>query len=294
MSASPAQILQSSEISFFFKLLDLRFIKICHENIEIILVDDGSSDGSGTACDDWMLRDSRIRCIHQKNAGAGMARNAGLRLSSGEYILFVDGDDEIAPDLCEKLLSELLKERADISYCGFLNVFRDKTVEIIPDDKVLKRREISFALVTEISIFTAVWNKLFRREVLLDSEGRFIEFSSDISVGEDGLWLSKVLKNVEKAAAVPQALYYWKRRENSATQGGAGGQMFEIEKSVQLPVVDETGKLSVFHYGVGMEQRVVVGVGTLLFYGPAFFRREGVGHELFGVCVVRMSRFYGN
>lgn len=55
-----------------------------YENIEIILVDDGSSDGSGTACDDWMLRDSRIRCIHQKNAGAGMARNAGLRLSSGE------------------------------------------------------------------------------------------------------------------------------------------------------------------------------------------------------------------
>lgn len=192
-----------------------------YENIEIILVDDGSSDGSGTACDSWMLRDSRIRCIHQKNAGAGMARNAGLRLSSGEYVLFVDGDDEIAPDLCEKLLSELLKERADVSYCGFLNIFRDKTVEIIPDDKMMKGREIPYALVTEISFFTAVWNKLFKREVLLDSEGRFIEFSGDISVGEDGLWLSKVLKNAEKAAAVPQALYYWKRRENSATQGGA-------------------------------------------------------------------------
>ena len=125
-----------------------------YENIEIILVDDGSSDGSRTACDSWTLRDSRIRCIHQKNAGAGMARNAGLYLSSGEYILFVDGDDEIAPDLCEKLLSELLKERADVSYCGFLNIFRDKTVEIIPDDKVLKGREIPYALVTEISFFT--------------------------------------------------------------------------------------------------------------------------------------------
>ena len=185
-----------------------------YENIEIILVDDGSSDGSGTACENWTRRDRRIRCIHQKNAGAGMARNAG------EYILFVDGDDEIAPDLCEKLMSEILKERADVSYCGFLNIFRDKTVGIVPDNKVLKGQEILYALVTEMSFFTAVWNKLFRREVLLDTEGRFIEFSSDISVGEDGLWLSKVLKNAEKAAAVPQALYYWKRRENSATQGG--------------------------------------------------------------------------
>ena len=191
-----------------------------YENIEIILVDDGSSDGSGKACDDWALRDRRILCIHQKNAGAAAARNAGLRLSSGEYILFVDGDDEIAPDLCGKLLSVLLRERADVSYCGYFNIFRDKTAEIIPEHKVLKGREITYALVTEFSFFTAVWNKLFRREVLLDTEGRFIEFSSDIAVGEDGLWLAKVMKNADKAAAVPQALYYWKRRENSATQGG--------------------------------------------------------------------------
>ena len=167
-----------------------------YENIEIILVDDGSSDGSGKACDDWALRDRRIRCIHQKNAGAAAARNAGLRLSSGEYILFVDGDDEIAPDLCGKLLSGLLRERADVSYCGYFNIFRDKTAEIIPEHKVLEGREITYALVTELSFFTAVWNKLFRREVLLDTEGRFIEFSSDIAVGEDGLWLAKVMKNV--------------------------------------------------------------------------------------------------
>lgn len=191
-----------------------------HENLEIILVDDGSTDGSDTVCDLWKKKDSRIKCIYQNNAGVSIARNVGFSKSSGDYILFIDGDDEIAPDMCEKMLQRLILDDSDVSYCGFLNIFQDKTEKIIPADKMLVDSEILYALVTDVSFFTAIWNKLFKREVLQNDKGDFIEFSQGIYVGEDALWLSKVLKNTQKISALSEPLYYWKRRKNSATQGG--------------------------------------------------------------------------
>lgn len=190
-----------------------------HRNIEIILVDDGSTDGSSLICDNWAKKDNRIKCIHQGNAGVSVARNVGMSLCSGEYILFVDGDDEIAPDMCEKLLTKLKNDGSDASYCGFVNVFQDKTEKVIPRSKILSGNEVMYELVTDLSFFTAIWNKLFTRTSLLDCNGNFIEFSQGIYIGEDALWLSKVLKNVKKMSAVPSALYFWKRRADSATQG---------------------------------------------------------------------------
>lgn len=190
-----------------------------YKNIEIILIDDGSIDNSWSICEKWAERDGRIKCVHQENAGVSVARNAGLVLSEGDYILFIDGDDMIAPDMCEKLLTKLKQDAADMSFCGFLNVFRNETESMIPNYKMLVNYEILNAFIVDGCFFFIVWNKLFRREVLMDTKGEFIQFTPGIFVGEDALWLSKVLKNVNKASCVPQALYFWKRREDSATQG---------------------------------------------------------------------------
>ncbi|MDO4942829.1 MAG: glycosyltransferase, partial [Lachnospiraceae bacterium] len=192
-----------------------------HKCLEIILVDDGSKDGSGLICDEWAKKDSRIKCIHQENAGVSTARNVGFNQSTGDYILFIDGDDEIATDMCEKMLNRLLADDADVCYCGFLNIFQDKTEKVVPESKVLVESEILHELVTEVSFFTAIWNKLFRRSILQNKQGEFIEFTQGIYVGEDALWLSKVLKNARSATALPEALYCWKRRESSATQGSS-------------------------------------------------------------------------
>ena len=78
-------------------------------NIEVILVDDGSSDGSGRICDDFAAGDTRVRVIHKKNEGQGIARNAGLDLAFGEYVLFIDSDDYIEKEMIEKLYKAIVK-----------------------------------------------------------------------------------------------------------------------------------------------------------------------------------------
>ena len=192
-----------------------------HENMEIILVDDGSNDGSSEICDRWADKDSRIRCIHQSNAGVSVARNTGLKASGGEFILFIDGDDEIAPDMCGKLLRQLILKDADVSYCGYLNIWNDQVIRQIPEEKTIEGMDaIIEELFIEPSFFSAVWNKLFKKDILKNECGEFIQFSLGIYVGEDFLWLSKVLKNAKKISSVPEALYCWKRRLDGMIRDG--------------------------------------------------------------------------
>lgn len=88
-------------------------------SIEIILIDDGSSDNSGNICDDYASKDDRIKVIHKRNEGQGLARNSGLELSEGKYVLFVDSDDYIETDTCEKLVSIIELENADLCSFGY-------------------------------------------------------------------------------------------------------------------------------------------------------------------------------
>ena len=103
-----------------------KFLKNCissianqtYKDLEIILVNDGSTDNSGKICDDFAQKDSRIKVIHQSNKGVGAARNAGLDVAKGAYIGFVDSDDILRPDMYEFLLNNLIVHNADISVCG--------------------------------------------------------------------------------------------------------------------------------------------------------------------------------
>lgn len=97
-------------------------------NIEIILVDDGSPDNSGVICDDYAVRDNRIKVIHQKNAGVTEARIAGFELSSGEYISFVDSDDYISSDYIEYLYGLINKFHVELACCHYYNVYGEKIV----------------------------------------------------------------------------------------------------------------------------------------------------------------------
>ena len=87
---------------------------------ELILVDDGSTDGSGKICDEYKEKDSRVKVIHTQNQGVSKARNTGLELSSGEYIGFVDADDYIDADMYEKLIEASIDSNADVCCCGYL------------------------------------------------------------------------------------------------------------------------------------------------------------------------------
>ena len=191
-----------------------------YKRFELILVDDGSTDGSDAVCDNWSEKDKRIKCLHQQNLGVSAARNLGFMESRGNYIIFLDGDDEIDLSMCEKMINSIEEDNSDVVCCGFFNIFQDRIEKQTLNNKILAGEEIINALVTNNSFFTAVWNKLFKREILLDKKGIFIPFEQGIYVGEDGLWLSKVLKNAKKVSCISEPLYKWKRRMNSATQGG--------------------------------------------------------------------------
>ena len=93
-----------------------------YQNLEIILVDDGSPDRSGEICEEYAKKDTRIRVLHKSNGGLSTARNTGLQIISGAYIAFLDSDDYLAPDMYETLYRELIENDADIAVCGFVKI----------------------------------------------------------------------------------------------------------------------------------------------------------------------------
>ena len=103
-----------------------------YENLQVILVDDGSPDRCGEMCDKWADKDHRIQVIHKKNGGLSDARNAGLAVAAGAYIAFVDSDDWIAPQMYEVMLKTIKEQNADIVACGIVNTYGDRQILYTP------------------------------------------------------------------------------------------------------------------------------------------------------------------
>lgn len=148
------------------------YIKKCVESIlnqtyrklEIILVDDGSTDKSGEICDEFSVIDSRIKVIHKKNGGLSDARNAGLKIATGNYVTFVDSDDYIAVDMYRTMIEAMNRNKAEIGVCGIGYITNGVIREIscLPAEKVYKED----ALITYFStndLNTSVCNKIFKR-----------------------------------------------------------------------------------------------------------------------------------
>lgn len=135
-----------------------------HPNLEILLVDDGSPDRCGAICDIWAERDSRIRVLHQENGGLSAARNAGLDMATGAYITFVDSDDQIEPDMYEKLLTALLTENADIAACCILACSANRQEVWGRQEYTVGDSEAILSMVfSDADYPVAAWNKLYRR-----------------------------------------------------------------------------------------------------------------------------------
>lgn len=143
-----------------------------YRNLEIIVVDDGSTDQTGAICDRLMQEDNRVHVIHKANGGPAEARNVGIAQAKGQYIGFVDGDDWIDPDMYEKMLSALLEQNADIAICRYRQVHKTHTEDASVDRAILFEDQEALQYyveeVEEFAIQNAAWNKLYRREILTD------------------------------------------------------------------------------------------------------------------------------
>ena len=143
-----------------------------YQNLEIIVVNEGSTDNTGTILDSYAKKNGRIVAIHQKNAGLVAARETGIAHATGDYVTFVDGDDTIAPDMYEHLMANALKYKADISHCGMDFVFPDGHIEphygtgrLLVQDNIEGLRELLIGELVEPSLCT----KLYARYLVTNS-----------------------------------------------------------------------------------------------------------------------------
>lgn len=174
-------------------------------DIEILLVNDGSTDTSGDICDAYAAQDARVRVIHQQNAGVSSARNAALAVARGEYIAFVDSDDWVSPDYIEDLQSAMTESGADLVACGMFAVYsRLDTVQDKTDcTEVLEGREVYRALLCDAQVGGYLWNKLFKRELIRDG------FDTDLHLSEDFLFCAKYAREVGRTVILSRKLYYY-------------------------------------------------------------------------------------
>lgn len=194
------------------KCIDSVLAQTC-QDFELLLIDDGSPDGCGAICDDYAARHpDRIRAVHQANGGAGAARNHGIRLSRGEYLLFVDGDDSLSPDFLAALAEVIEKTPADLVLFGAL-VERDgrqvgRLDEAVPAERLLTVRD-------EPALYFGVmapWNRAYRRTLFTEND---IEFATKVWY-EDIRVVTKLLAVAQTAYRLPGAYYHYLQREGSA------------------------------------------------------------------------------
>lgn len=166
-----------------------------YRNLEIIVVDDGSTDRTGEICDRLALADSRVSVIHKENEGPAQARNVGTAKAQGNYIGYVDGDDWIDADMYEKMLSALIDQEADIAICRYRQVARDHTIDDSKDRAVLFAGQEALAVYVEereeFQIQNAAWNKLYRREILTAVSFPAGKWYEDIMFATEALARSK-------------------------------------------------------------------------------------------------------
>lgn len=178
-----------------------------YEDLQVLLVDDGSTDDSGKICDEWALKDSRIEVIHQKNQGPAAARNVAMDHIKGEEVAFVDSDDLPEVNLIQVLHDALTSQQAEMAMSRF-NEARDVPVKY--SDGYLSRKDMLLGLFSYYTpLYKNLYAKLFKR-ALLDN----IRFAN-LRTAEDVDFLSRVYARVEKCAFVNQSLYIYNRYEDS-------------------------------------------------------------------------------
>ena len=168
--------MQQAKISIIVPVYKVeKYLSKCIESIlaqtfqdfELILVDDGSPDLCGDICEEYALKDSRIKVLHKENGGLSDARNAGIELAQGEYLAFIDSDDYVAPDMYETLYSLAQEYQAEIAVCNAVLV--DETVEPVYKDSselyVMKSEEALKQMIFNRLFAVNAWNKIYRREL---------------------------------------------------------------------------------------------------------------------------------
>lgn len=189
-------------------------VKQTYRNLQIILVDDGSTDESPTICEHWAAKDSRINVVHQRNAGLSAARNTGLRLRKGEYVCFVDSDDYVEHNYVERMLNTARAEQADMVVCNIQredengNTLTEETDSSFETKTLTNRQYMVYALQSDWKHIVA-WNKLYRSEIWDD-----LTYPVG-KIHEDEFVFAQLVVRCHRVACINDVLYHYVRHEGS-------------------------------------------------------------------------------
>lgn len=217
-----------------YKCLD-SIINQTYRNLEIILIDDGSTDGSSKVCDEYAAKDARVICVHKENGGVSKARNTGLDIATGDFFYFPDSDDYIDLDTFEYLLTLIDQYECDAVAFEHYATY--------PDHEIAHRLPSNYYGLYEggeeiIKIFFRVafaCNKLFSRKVITGNYSlNRIKFNETIARGEDGVFSRTVLDYAERVYFTDRPLYHYVQSEQSACRGTFRPSQLSLLKTIEL------------------------------------------------------------
>ncbi len=208
-----------------------------YTDFELLLSDDGSTDMSGSICDEYAARDARVRVIHKENSGVSDTRNRAMRLAKGEYLQFVDSDDWLTPDATRLLVRAAQEQDCDLVISDFYRVVGERVSHKgdIEEDRVLTQEEFAACMMENPADFYygVLWNKLYRRDLV---EEHRLRMDVEISWCEDFMFNLEYIRYAKRFYALRTPIYYYVKRK-----GSLAAQGMSISKTIKM-------KLMVFEY----------------------------------------------
>lgn len=177
-----------------------------YSNIEILLINDGSTDNSGEVCDKYAQNDNRIKVVHKKNGGVSSARNIGLEIATGKYIMFVDSDDYTDEKSCEVMVEAIEKYDVDMVVSSYNTVYNGKVMKHICPEKVydsVESMKDDFRLIYLDCFLNSPWNKLFKKEHITKG------FDENMRYFEDYYFVLDYMDNIKNLVTIDKPLYYY-------------------------------------------------------------------------------------
>lgn len=198
-------------------------------DFEVLLIDDGSPDKSGEICDEYALKDSRVRVFHKENGGVSSARNLGLDNAVGDFVMFVDSDDWIVSDCLELCIKEIFENELDALQFGFVQVWNDsKSYRIKNGTYILSGKQY---LQTR-NFNVAVWAGVYKRNII---EEYNLRFPSQLKLAEDQIFTLSFFRYVQRIKYLEKSLYYYLQREDSAVHNSKSKDMLlSCKKLIEL------------------------------------------------------------
>ena len=206
-----------------------KYIKRCiksvinqsYKNLEIIVVDDGTTDTSGAIADAFLEIDNRIQVIHKMNEGVAVARNIGIDISKGQYVVFLDSDDCIDKNMIEVMLNKALETDSQIVVCGIKQIFEEKfsDIKVCEHELTCSTNKMGPFFLNDSVAYSSV-NKMYKKQLL-----HKIRYPK-LRMCEDAVFLRNLYKNCSRVTLLPECFYYNYQRDDSATKKGISDKSF--------------------------------------------------------------------